>query len=218
MLPKEAEWLGRTIRALDARELSPMLNIGSSTGAFVTKHQPWIDAQVFRALREKGVKVVNCDMKNAPGVDLVGDLGDPSFLVRLSAEKFKSVLCTNLLEHVENRVEIARTLASLVARGGRLLVSGPHRYPYHPDPIDTMFRPSVAELAELFPETRMVFSDIVPCGTYLTYVGRTKMKLAKTLIRILLPFYAPRDWYSAIRRLAWLNREFEVVCLCLEKM
>ena len=217
MLPKEAEWLGRTIRALDARELSPMLNIGSSTGEFVTKHQPWIDAQVFRTLREKGVKVVNCDMKEAPGVDLVGDLADPSFLERLSLQKFKSVLCANLLEHVENRAQIARTLASLVTSGGRLLVSGPHRYPYHPDPIDTMFRPTVDELADLFPETRVVSSDIVPCGTYWTYIARTKMKLAKSLIRLALPLYAPRDWYTALRRLAWLNTEFEVVCVCLEK-
>jgi SAM-dependent methyltransferase len=161
---------------------------------------------------------VNCDIKSAPGVDLVGDLADEEFLERLTREEFKSVLCSNLLEHVPNRARIARTLASVVVKGGLLLVSGPHRYPYHPDPIDTMFRPSVEELAGLFPETHIAASAIVQCGTYLSYVTRTPAKLAKTVLRLGLPVYRPRDWFSAVLRLAWLHRPFEVVCVALEKV
>ncbi|HEX3595743.1 MAG TPA: hypothetical protein VHU80_11590 [Polyangiaceae bacterium] len=102
--------------------------------------------------------------------------------------------------------------------GGRLLVSGPHRYPYHPDPIDTTFRPSVEQMAKLFPDTRIITSEIVPCGTYLQYITRTPKKFATSMLRLGLPVYHPRDWLSAVLRLGWLHRTFEVVCVALEKL
>ena len=40
-------------------------------------------------------------------------------------------------------------LDSLVAPDGHLILSVPRRFPYHPDPIDTMYRPSVAELVRV---------------------------------------------------------------------
>ncbi len=218
MLPAEAEWLGRRILGLDPQRAFPMLNIGSSTGSFVTVAQPWIEREIFGPLRARGSAVLNCDIKSAPGVDLVGDLQDPAFLTRLAERRFKSVLCSNLLEHVENRAAIAETLVEVLPSGGYLFVSGPHRYPHHADPIDTMFRPSPEELAALFPGTRVLAAAVVDCGTYLQYVTRTPSKFVKSVVRLGLPFYQPKEWRNAVLRLPWLFREFQSVCLLLEKV
>ena len=130
MLPEEARWLGQHISSVEVNRLSPMLNIGSSTGRFVTRAQPWIDEFVFAPLRARGVQVLNSDLKAAPGVDLVGDLEDPRFLEELSKQEFKSLLCSNLLEYVRSPARIARTLAGAVVPGGYLFVTGPYRYPF----------------------------------------------------------------------------------------
>ena len=218
MLPAEAEWLGRRILGLDPATAFPLLNIGSSTGRFVTVEQPWIDAQIFRPLRERGSAVLNCDMKSAPGVDLVGDLHDEAFLARVAEHRFKSVLCSNLLEHVENRQAIADTLLKVVPSGGYLFVSGPYSYPHHADPIDTLYRPTPEELAALFPGTRLVASEIVACGTYWQYASRTPTKLAKSFVRLFMPFYRPKDWRTSVARLGWLWRDFQAVCVVLQKV
>jgi len=218
MLPPEAKWLGHHILELDSARAFPMLNIGSSTGRFVTVDQPWIEGELFGPIRQRGLTVLNCDMKSAPGVDLVGDLSDPKFLAEVATHRFKSVLCCNLLEHVENREAIAAMLLSVIPKGGYLFVSGPHSYPHHPDPIDTMYRPSVEELAKLFPGTRVVASEIVDCGTYWAYATRTPTKFVKSVVRLCLPFYQPKAWRTAVARLGWLFRDFQAVCVVLEKV
>lgn len=218
MLPAEAKWIGRQLLAVDPNRAFPLLNIGSSTGRFATVDQPWIDGEVFGPLRTRGIAVSNCDIKSAPGIDLVGDLRDPNFLAKLASQGFKSVLCSNLLEHVENPASLAAGLVEIIPSGGFLFVSGPRSYPHHADPIDTMFRPTPAELARLFPGTRVVASEVVDCGTYLEYVTRTRMKLLKSVVRLALPIYQPKGWRTAVRRLPWLFRQFRAVCLVLEKV
>src|SRR5204863_7553703 len=106
----------------------------------------------------------------AAGVDLVGDLTEPSFLGRLAAMRLRSVFCSNLLEHVPNREEIGRAAVEAVEPGGYLFVSCPNVFPYHPDPIDTMSRPDVDELAALFPDTELVRGDRLGCGTLANYM------------------------------------------------
>jgi hypothetical protein len=218
MLPKEAEWLGREMRRLDPASAFPLLNLGSSTGHFVSKSQPWIDSQVFEPLRRAHARVVNCDIKPAEGVDLVGDLMDPAFVRTLSQMGFRSILCANVLEHVARPAELASALVGAVSEGGYLFVSGPYSYPWHPDPIDTMFRPTPEELARLFPGTRIVRAERVRCGTYWQYASRTRMKLFSSVVRLGMPYYKPRQWWAAALRLGWLTREFEATCVVLQKL
>lgn len=218
MLPAEAKWLGNHILSLDPARAFPMLNIGSSTGRFITVDQPWIQNEIFGPIQERELTVLNCDIKSAPGVDLVGDLEDERFLRQLAEKRFHSVLCSNLLEHVENRAAIAATLLRVIPSGGYLFISGPHSYPRHADPIDTMFRPSPAELAALFPGTRVVAEAIVDCGTYWEYASRTPRKLVSSIGRLALPVYRPRAWLSAVYRLPWLFRQFRAVCVVLQKV
>ena len=227
MLIEEARWFAATLSNIKESHISPMLDVGSSTEEFRKRQQPWIDRFAFEPLRQRGVVVVHVDAREGPGVDIIGDISDPRFIAALCNEGFKSVLCTNLLEHTVNRQEIALALTRIVSVNGYLFISCPYAFPFHPDPIDTMFRPDVLELARLFPRTSIVSSDIVNCGTYLGYFLR-KMSHQGVLRSAFGPFAPsgerrPRTGLFAtlagswVYRVPWLFRELRVACLALRK-
>lgn len=219
MLIEEAEWLGRALRSLDPEQVYPLLDVGSSTARFRTQDQPWIDRFIFQPARVAGQLVVHLDAKQAEGVDVVADLGDARSIEGLAARGFRSVLCSNLLEHVEDREAIARALLSIVPVGGYLFVSGPYRYPMHPDPIDTLYRAAPQEFAHLFRGTRLELNAIVRNGTYLDEIRRQRTAFFRLLVRLLLPFYKPATWRREatqfLRNLLWLGRPFEASCAVL---
>jgi hypothetical protein len=219
MLIRESEWLGQRMLALPPDELFPLLNVGSSTLDFRTRHQPHIERNIFAPLRERGGEVWHLDIKPAPGVDLVGDLADPAFLEKVSHMKVRSVLVSNLFEHVTNRQEIARLIMKVVPEGGYIFVSGPHAYPYHADPIDTRFRPTVGEMADHFPGTRIIDSAIIDGGNWRQWDvsergGRT---LPRTLLRMALPFYKPSSWWALARRAPYIVRHIKAFAVVLRK-
>ncbi len=213
MLIEEARWFGKMLSTLPPHSVFPMLNVGSSTLRFRTVDQPWIDEYIFRPARDKGLPVYHMDLKKAPGVDLVGDLADPAFVKRLNGMKFRSVFCSNLLEHLRERERIAEILAAIVPREGYLFVSCPYQYPYHADPIDTGYRPDLFALRALFPGMQFVAGEVVTCGTYFQYATLSPRKLLKTLARLVVPYYRPRVWYSHVMHLPWLFKHFQATCL-----
>jgi hypothetical protein len=218
MLIEEAKWFSRKMAALDPAALSPMLNVGSSSEQFRMVDQPYIDKYIFKPARERNVQVLHMDIEAAPGVDIVGDLAEPDFLRSLSEMQVRSVFCSNLLEHVRNREQIGEALSGVVPLGSYLFVSCPNKYPYHPDPIDTMFRPNVAELAALFPGTYIVNGSIVQGRTALGYLLNRPLVLAKTVARLFIPFYKPRNWWIAVQHSPWLFRRCKQTCLVLRKV
>lgn len=215
MLIEEARWLGEQISLMTPTALFPMCNLGSSTETFRKQGQPWIDHYIFEPIRKMGGVVRHVDRRKGPGVDVVGDLSDPGFLAELSAMGFRSVVCSNLLEHISDREAVAEGVVSIVLPGGYIFATCPFQYPYHADPIDTLFRPGVEELVGLFPGTALVRGKTVTCGTYWDYVSRTPSELIRTAIGLLVPFYGPRNWYSTAMHLPWLFRNFEATCVVL---
>ncbi len=148
MLIEEAKWLGQKILTMDPPTLFPALNVGSSNAEDREIIQPWIDEYIFRPLEINQQTIQHLDIKREQGVDIVGDLSDPWFLEKLSKMQFKSVLCSNLLEHIPNKEEVCRILASIIPVGGYIFVSGPYNFPFHSDPIDNMFRPEQMDRPE----------------------------------------------------------------------
>lgn len=223
MMIQEARWFGRVLSEFADANVYPMLNVGSNTGEYRTKLQPWIDRYVFAQARKRNQEVKHLDLQAAPGVDLVGDLQNKDFLEHVARMQFKSVFCSNLLEHVPNREEIARILVRIVPPGGCLFVSCPHRFPYHPDPIDTMFRPNTDELAELFPGTSVVRQEIVRCGTMATFllrdVGRRPFSFVASACKRLVR--RSGDDKQVLTRggsfLPWMFRRLQATCLVLRK-
>jgi hypothetical protein len=214
---EEAEWIKTQLGSLHKEKISPLLNIGSSTEEFRVRQQPHIDALIFKPLRDANVVVVHQDIKSAPGVDIIGDLTEEAFLNRLRAMQFQSVICSNLLEHVVNRQEIADALLQIIPLGAYLVVTVPSHYPKHLDPIDTMYRPSIDELATLFRGANIVDSELIDVGTVWDSISTKPAEFFKLVIRLGLPFYKPDGWVTAFNRTLWMFRRRKITCILLKK-
>ena len=219
MFREEAKWLANIIYSLNPNSVFPMLNIGSSNKKFREQEQPWIDELLFKPARSKGYSVIHTDIKNDIGVDLVGDLSNLDFLKQLSEMNIQSVICSNLLEHINNREEISKIISSIVPKNGYLFVTVPYKYPYHCDPIDTMFRPNIQELSSLFPDFKIVNGEILPGGYLVKSTTTTPILYTLAmLIRLILPIYQPLRWLDSLKYALWLFKDISVSCVVLEKV
>jgi len=217
MLRAEAKWIGRTLETLNVGTISPLLNVGSATAAFREKDQPWIDSEIFAPLQRRGVTVFHLDMQEGNGIDLRGDLSDPNFVSQLRAGSYSSVLCCNLLEHVPDPAAICAILEDLVPVGGYLIVTVPNRFPYHPDPIDTMFRPDLKDIERLFPGCELVAGNVLDCGTGWDYVERNSGVLLERVWRRLFGAGDHGGVKGSASFLPWLFRHFEQNCTLFRK-
>ena len=219
MFEAEARWLRCALDAFPPERLSPLLNLGSSSAEIREAVQPWIADQVFRPLQTRGVEVVHVDMRELPGVDVCADLTDPTDVRRLSALRPRALLCCNLLEHVTEPDRLARHCLELVRSGGLLFVTVPFSYPYHRDPIDTMYRPSPAELAELLAGARLLEGSIVDAGaSYRDAVWERPWLLLRHVWRFPVPFLSLEKWKRSMARLYWLAAEYRITCAVFEKL
>jgi SAM-dependent methyltransferase len=216
VLRKEAIWLGDQIYALDPDRVFPLCDVGSSTGDFRHDDQPWIDEHLFKPARTRGRTVRYADLKPAAGVDLVGDLTDPRFVQSLRRTGFRSILCANVLEHVPDPAAIAAALVSAVAPGGYVFVTCPYRFPIHPDPIDTGFRPSPDELSRLFPGTTVRSQAVVRDGSYLSMLRRNPARFLRKSARTAGPLTTSSSWQRIVHHVPWLFRQFQVSCVVLQ--
>jgi hypothetical protein len=144
-------------------EIGSVLSVGSGDRDFRSRFQPWIDGEVFDRLDEREIPVLHHEMVAAEGVDVVGDLRDESVRAGLSRRGVRTILCLNVLEHVPEPDMVVLAIEAALPPGGRAILTVPRRYPYHADPIDTMFRPSPEELAQLFTAGMTVEVGAVRC-------------------------------------------------------
>jgi hypothetical protein len=209
MFEAEACWLRRALDVFPPERLSPALNLGSSSAAVREIVQPWIDAEVFCPLRVRGVEVIHVDMRELPGVDVQANLTDAADVCRLRSLKPNALLCCNLLEHVPD----------LLPTGGLVFVTVPFSYPYHRDPIDTMYRPGPTELAELFAGARLLESMILGAGvSYRNAVKERPWILLRHVWRFPVPFLSFERWKRSMARLYWLVAEYRITCAVFEKI
>jgi hypothetical protein len=219
MFEAEARWLRHALEAFPPERLSPMLNLGSSSAMVRKAIQPWIDAEVFCPLRGRGVETVHVDMRELPGVDVRADLTDALDVERLSALRPNALLCSNLLEHVLEPKQLARHCLDLLPRGGLVFVTVPFSYPYHRDPIDTLYRPSLAELSELFGSATMLDGTILGAGvSYRDAVRERPWILLRHVWRFPVPFLSFERWKRSMARLYWLAAEYRITCAVFEKL
>ncbi len=149
MFEEESIWIKNKIADIlikDPKGINTVLDVGSSTLKFRTITQSCIDENIFKPLRNQQKEIHYLDIKEDEGIDIVCGIDNIGAIGR----KFDLVICANLLEHVGDVKKTANNLKSLVKKGGYLLVTVPHFYFYHPDPIDTMYRPNSIALEELF--------------------------------------------------------------------
>lgn len=223
MLLIEAIQIGKTISKLSSAEISPVLNLGSSTRVFREQEQPYIYENIFSPLEQRGIRVVHVDLKKADGVDIAGDIYDPKMQQQIKELQPKLLLCCNMLEHVRYPEGLARICEETVAPGGYLIVTAPRSFPYHPDPIDTMYRPAPQELASLFPSCSLVDSGIIVGDTYLDelrdkYDREQMRKFArKSMKRFFYPHRDIRSWVVRYYWFTWLWRPYKISWCILRK-
>ncbi|MAM94872.1 hypothetical protein [Parvibaculum sp.] len=223
MRPSEAKAIGEILARLDRQEISPFLNLGSSTGAFRSISQSHIDRFIFRPLAERGVEGLHADIKPGEGVDIVGDIYDPTTMASIERLAPKLVLCCNMFEHVTDREALAKRLDEMLQPGGHLLVTVPYSYPIHYDPIDTRFRPSPEELKALFPGFTTVEAGIWPDTTYLQDLlatrgtGGTLKHMARSALKFFMFWRGLHWWKGHFHRYLWLFRPYKVTAVLLRK-
>jgi SAM-dependent methyltransferase len=214
MMKCDAVWLGEALARVEARELSPVLNLGSSTREHREVKQPFIHELVFAPLGARGVRVIHADLKAADGVDISGDIFNDADLARLAAYNAKAVICTHMFEHVVDRQELSRRILALIPEGGRFFVTVPSSYHQHNDPIDTMFRPSPAELAALFPGQHIAEASELIGDTYWSHVRKRPVTLFfRHFLRFWVPFLGWRAWRRSMRKLYWLFNHYKVAAI-----
>ena len=217
MFEREAERIAAQLRALPPESLSPLVNLGSSTEDFRTRQQPWIDQLLFEPLRANGARIVHVDLKQAEGVDLVADILSDEGFAALRGLRPKVVLLCNVVEHVLEPAVLVRRALEVLEPGGRLIISAPRSYPYHRDPIDTMFRPTPAEVAALAPEARLTQSEILPTGYYWDHLKRRPWLILRQICRAPFPFLGWTRWKRTMKKLYWLVKPYLVTIVVLEK-
>jgi hypothetical protein len=218
MFEAEAQWLRAALDRYAPERLSPLLNLGSSTAIFREQIQPWTENSLFRPLRARGVEIVHVDKRDEPGIDLRADLADPAHLPRLCTLRPHALLCCNLLEHVAEPDRVARHCMDILPRSGLVFVTVPYSYPYHRDPIDTMYRPSPAQLAALFRGARLLDSAIIGVGmSYRDDVRQRPWILLRHIARFPAPFVSWDRWKRSMTKLYWLVAEYRVTCAVFEK-
>jgi len=218
MFKAEARWLRCALDPFPPERLSPLLNLGSGSAARREAIQPWVDDQVFRPLRERGVEIVHVDMRGLPGVDVRADLTCSADVLRLRTLAPRALLCCNLLEHVLDPARLANHCLDLVGVGGLIFVTVPFSYPFHRDPIDTMYRPSLDELSELFGGARLFDGTILGSGeSYRDAVRERPWILLRHVCRFPVPFLSFERWKRSMARLYWLRAEYRITCAVFEK-
>jgi SAM-dependent methyltransferase len=214
MMPAEAKWFGRALRDTDAAELSPILNLGSSTVEFRTVTKPHIDRELFAPLASRGVTVIHADLKEDNGVDVAGDFLEPVVQDEIRALGVRSIMCNNLLEHVTDVGEVCSALSRLCPAGGLLFISVPNQYPFHPDPIDNGFRPDIAQLSKILGAVgfELRSGDVIRCGSYVNKV-KANPKLLVRDVYLLLAGIIRRDKLRMLREnYRYWRKDYRVTC------
>jgi hypothetical protein len=217
MFAAEAAWLENLLRQWPPEQLSPLLNVGSSTREFRETAQPWADRNLFRPLRQRGIELIHLDAREGDGIDIRADILSDADLPRIRARRPKAILCCNILEHVREPQGLARRCIEIVGPGGLIFVTVPRSYPHHRDPIDTMYRPAPDDLAQLFHPASMLKGEIVDVGeSYRGQVLRRPWLLLRHASRLPFPFIGFGGWKRSMAKLYWLAHNYRITGAAFE--
>lgn len=188
------------------------INLGSGDVDRLIKSKGWVENNVFLPLKSSGVKVINVDARQFPGVDFVRDLSLPDgldFVDETSGPRL--FILANVLEHIPRSAcsNLLNKIYSKMSKGDALIVTGPYDYPYHADPIDTMYRPSPEQLAGFIP-LDWKEKHLVVAGSYREEFSR--MSFSKKIRRLLKPlwiFQKPMKWLEN-HRLFYLFKPYKI--------
>jgi len=214
MSPAEALWFAKVLDNENVVKLSPMLNLGSSTKEYRTVTCPHIERDLFGPLVARGVKVFHSDLKVGPGIDIAADILDPDARREIGALGIQSVLCNNLLEHVEDIDLMYSAISEICPQGGLLCLSVPHEYPYHPDPIDNGYRPTILDLERRLAPMgfRLITGEIVDFGSYADSLRSKRWLLLRDIYMLFAGIVNKQKWRVLFENYRYVNKRYKVAC------
>lgn len=100
-----------------------------------------------------GETYIGLDMTEGKSVDLVLDLTMPFEKIdkALSGQRFETIFCLSVLEHVDKPFVMAENITRLLKPGGRMFVSAPFAWKFHGYPSD-YWRFTHEGIKKLFPD------------------------------------------------------------------
>lgn len=222
MLIEESLWIGNKIKTIVECNAYPILNIGSSTKEYRTIRQSFIQKNIFDLIPKEFQNVVHLDMKEAEGVDIVGNLYDKAFLESIKKRKFKTVLINNLLMYLgkKERQQLSQILEDILEKDGYIIVTNSHVFPPAHDPVESYYRASPEKMyEELFSNFKQLDAQIIDTPyTFLKYLKSNKKVIIVKIARLLMPFYKYNEWKFMLKYYAKnLNKNYSATCLFLQK-
>ena len=189
-----------------------IINLGSGNVEQLKKTKPWVSKNVFDLFKKQKAKILHVDAENFPGVDIVQDLSEPNSLAFCDSLKgSKLFILANVLEHIPKKAhaEFLKKIYSKMKSKDGLMITVPYDYPYHADPIDTMYRPSPSELKKLLPLTWLE-GEIVSAGSFKEEFSHMNiLKKIRKLLKPLWIFQKPSKWLEN-HRLFYLFKPYRI--------
>lgn len=120
------------IKKLSSRMSGPILEIGSKRYG-----EPPISFD-YRTLFPSSLKYVGVDAAPGTGVDVVADMTSNIDVLRtqLGQERFNTIICLSVIEHVPDIFAFARNVEELLDEGGMAVISAPFTWELHGYPGD----------------------------------------------------------------------------------
>lgn len=223
MRAEEAAWIGDVLSKHAVAEISPLVELGTSSKQFRELTKPHIASNIHHPQQRRGVKIVTTDLFPNEGVDIAGDIFSLDVQQKLVAVGAKCILVCNIFEHVVDATAFALACDKLIASGGLAIVTVPYSYPYHLDPIDTLFRPSPETIAQMFPDYEVVEARIVRSTTHADDLRAQSNNssilpmVGRDVVRSLALRGGLQRSLARLHRMAWLFRPYTVSCVVLRK-
>lgn len=180
MFVEEALQISKFIKDRNIQSQS-VLNIGSGDLHFRTHIQPYIDEYIFSEFRKRNCIVTHLDLYGKDGIDIRMDINSLSSLTK----EYDIVLCSNVFEHIIDRKKLGTDIVRLTKKGGCIIVTTPHVFPYHEDPIDTLFRPTVEnQLSYLSGVTCVEGNELPICKPYVSRGFHVSLRIMKPMMLV----------------------------------
>ena len=126
-------------------------------------------------------------------------------------EKPRLFILANVLEHIPSfaREEFLNKIYLKMDKGDALIITVPNDYPYHADPIDTMYRPHPDDLVAIIPldwrERHLIVS-----GSYREeFLRMGVFKRVRKLLKPLWILQKPTKWLEN-HRLLYLFKPYKI--------
>lgn len=123
--PNQQAYVARLANQLQG----PILEVGS---------KDYGSTENLRPLFASHGEYVGVDMAGGPGVDVVCDLTQDFEVVdaALNGQRFGTIICLSVLEHVDQPFRMAENLSKLLKPGGAVCLSAPFAWKFHGYPSD----------------------------------------------------------------------------------